>query len=88
MQDDELVSRIEKDWRAAGLEDRRMAILTYAEKLTLRPAEMCAEDVTALRAATLSDEDVLHLAQCVAYYAYANRIADGLGVQVEATFQP
>ncbi len=65
-----------------------MAILTYAEKLPLRPAEMCAEDVTALRAATLSDEDVLHLAQCVAYYAYANRIADGLGVQVEATFQP
>ena len=37
----------------------------------------------ALRDAGLSDEDVLHAAQVVAYYAYANRIADGLGVEVE-----
>lgn len=63
-------------------------MLTYAEKLTLRPAEMSEADVAALRAEGLSDEDVLQLAQCVAYYAYANRIADGLGVAVEPTFEP
>ena len=40
-------------------------------------------DVEALRAASLSDEDVLHLVQCVSYYAYANRVADGLGVALE-----
>ena len=61
-----------------------MAILAYAEKLTLRPGEMAETDVEALRAAALSDEDVLHLVQCVSYYAYANRIADGLGVALES----
>ena len=39
--------------------------------------------VDALRAAGLSDADVLGLAECVAYYAYVNRIADGLGVALE-----
>lgn len=83
MRDDELLARIDQDWRAAGLDPRRVAILEYAEKLTTRPAEMTEQDVTNLRAATLADVDILQLAQCVAYYAYANRIADGLGVMLE-----
>jgi uncharacterized peroxidase-related enzyme len=58
-------------------------MLEYAEKLTLRPAEMAAEDVNALRAAGFSDRDVLDIAETVSYYAYVNRIAQGLGVQLE-----
>ena len=37
----------------------------------------------ALRAVGYTDLDVLHAAELVAYYAYANRIADGLGVELE-----
>lgn len=44
-------------------------------------------DVDALRAAGLSDQDVLHAAEVVAYYAYVNRIADGLGVELEPWFE-
>lgn len=40
-------------------------------------------DVDALRAVGLSDADVLELCEVIAYYAYANRIADGLGVALE-----
>ncbi|MEM6673073.1 MAG: hypothetical protein AAF726_09525 [Planctomycetota bacterium] len=40
-------------------------------------------DVQRLREQGLCDADVLGLAECVAYYAYVNRIADGLGVQLE-----
>lgn len=58
-------------------------MLTYAEKLTLHPASMGPEDVGALREAGFSDTDVLHICEVVAYYAYANRIADGLGIQLE-----
>ncbi|MFL3002577.1 MAG: hypothetical protein ACJZ4L_02610 [Candidatus Poriferisodalaceae bacterium] len=36
-----------------------------------------------LRGAGFSDRDVLDIAEVTAYYAYANRIADGLGVPVE-----
>jgi alkylhydroperoxidase family enzyme len=58
-------------------------MLGYAEKLTRAPGAMRPEDVEALRRAGFSDADILHIAEVVAYYAYVNRIADGLGVELE-----
>ena len=58
-------------------------MLAYAVKLTQAPGEMTAADVEALRAAGFSDRDVLDIAEVTAYYAYATRIADGLGVNPE-----
>ena len=59
-------------------------MLAYAEKLTREPASMVRADVDLLRSTGLSDTDVLQLAEVVGYYAYVNRIADGLGVELEA----
>lgn len=59
-------------------------MLAYAEDLTLRPGAMAEGRIEALRALGLSDLDVLQLCQCVSYYAYANRIAQGLGVGLES----
>jgi len=59
-------------------------MLRYSQKLTRTPWEMVEEDVAALRAAGHSDVDILHIAEVVGYYAYVNRIADGLGVQFES----
>jgi uncharacterized peroxidase-related enzyme len=58
-------------------------MLTYVEKLTKTPGEMVESDVEALRTAGFSDRDILDIATVAAYYAYVNRIADGLGVQLE-----
>ena len=58
-------------------------MLRYAVKLTVLPSEMTEDDVSSLRRAGFSDLDVLHIAEVVAYYAYANRIADGLGITLE-----
>ena len=58
-------------------------MLTYVEKLTRRPGEMSESDVLVLRAAGFTDRDILDIATVTAYYAYVNRIADGLGVQLE-----
>lgn len=58
-------------------------MLRYAVKLTLEPAEIKRSDVEALREAGFSDLDILHIAEVTAYYAYANRIADGLGIPLE-----
>ena len=41
-------------------------------------------DVENLRQVGFSDRDILDIAEVVAYYAYANRVADGLGVSVES----
>ena len=62
-----------------------MAILEYACKLTAKPSEMAEVDVEQLRVAGLADADILGLCECVGYYAYVNRIADGLGVRLEGS---
>jgi len=58
-------------------------MLTYVEKLTRRPGEMSEADVESLRAVGFDDGDILHIVEVAAYYAYANRVADGLGVALE-----
>ena len=58
-------------------------MLRFAIKLTTAPGAMNDADVDALRSAGFSDRDILDIVEVVAYYAYANRIADGLGVEAE-----
>lgn len=67
-----------------ALEPRQRAMLDYAVKLTVTPRDMVEDDLAALRAAGFSDRDILDINQVTAYYAYVNRLADGLGVQLEA----
>jgi uncharacterized protein YciW len=59
-------------------------MLEYVEKLTLRPWEMERDDVVRLREAGLSDRAILDVNQVTGYYAFVNRLADGLGVELEA----
>ncbi len=80
LHDDELLAQIETDWREALLSQSRTAMLEYAVKLTRSPAKISRADVQALRRAGFTDRDILDIAEVTAYYAYANRIADGLGV--------
>ena len=83
LRDDDLLDQIERDWRSAPLEPRRHAMLAYAEKLTRSPSAVGRADVEALREVGFSDRDVLEIAEVTAYFAYVNRIADGLGVELE-----
>ena len=75
---------MEEDWRTAGLSPKRQAMLAYAVKLTRTPAAVNDADVEALRSEGFSDRDILDIVEVVAYYAYANRIADGLGIETES----
>ena len=58
-------------------------MLEYVEKLTRTPGEMTRSDIESLRSVDFSDRDILDIATVAAYYAYVNRIADGLGVELE-----
>jgi uncharacterized protein YciW len=58
-------------------------MLEYAAKLTQRPSEMVEEDLQGLRGVGFSEGDILAIVEITSYYAYANRIVDGLGVSVE-----
>lgn len=58
-------------------------MLRYAVKLTKDPGSMAESDVEAMRLTGFSDIDILHIAEVTSYYAYANRIAEGLGIPLE-----
>jgi alkylhydroperoxidase family enzyme len=67
----------------AGLDAGDRALLEYATKLTLTPGRMTRGDVDALREAGFDDRAIHDACAIVAYYAFVNRIADGLGVELE-----
>ena len=77
------MAAVESDWTTAALSPKRIAMLGFAVKLTETPAATSDADVEALRQAGFSDRDILDIVEVVSYYAYANRIADGLGLQIE-----
>jgi len=75
--------QLARDHTAAELPPRTRAILDYAARLTREPWTLRETDLAPLRAAGLSDRDILDVNQVAAYYAYANRVADGLGVGLD-----
>lgn len=69
-----------------GLDAADQAMLAYAIKLTRSPGGMGPDDVTQLRDLGFDDRAVLDICQVVAYYNYVNRLADGVGVELEPTW--
>ena len=59
-------------------------MLGYAVKLSLEPCNMEEADVQELRDAGFSNNGILDIVHVTGYYSYVNRLADGLGVELEA----
>jgi alkylhydroperoxidase family enzyme len=62
--------------------------MTFAEKLTRAPWTMRSEDVDDLRRAGFGDDAISDGTQVIGYFNYINRIADGLGVDLEPEMPP
>ena len=58
-------------------------MLDYARKLTDTPGAVEESDVDALRAHGFDDRAIHDICAVTAYFAFVNRIADGLGVELE-----
>jgi len=84
--DVELADRILFNWRHAGLDERRLVICRYAEKLTLRPDTVGREDLEALAAVGLSRDEVWDVAELTAMYSFTNRLALALGFQANSEY--
>ena len=81
--DDALVAALEVDWRTAPVSEADRAMLAYAARLTTEPWSVTAQDVEGLRRAGFSDAAILDICQITGYFAFVNRLADGLGVELE-----
>ena len=83
LKNDDLVEQLIKDFRRAEIAEADRAMLEYAAKLTEKPWMIQKSDIGNLRQNGFTDEAVLDINQVAAYYAFVNRLADGLGVQPE-----
>ena len=60
-----------------------LALLRYAQKLTEHPGAMVEADVQQLREEGFDDRAIHDACAITAYFAFVNRMADGLGVELE-----
>lgn len=78
--DEARVNRFIDDPSTAELPPRLDAMVQYARKLTTSIGAAEEADVDALRAAGLTDPEILHVNLITAYFNFVNRVAVGLGV--------
>jgi uncharacterized peroxidase-related enzyme len=82
------VAAIVSDYRKAPISQGESALLDFAVKLTRAPSSHSKEDVEALRRLRWSDRAILDATLVVSYFGFVNRIAHGLGVELEEESRP
>ncbi len=79
-----MAHEVARDYREANISAQDRALLDYAVALTCEPQERTRQDVERLRDYGFSDEGILHATEVAAYFNWVNRLALGLGVELEA----
>jgi alkylhydroperoxidase family enzyme len=72
------------NWRDLPLSEADRAMLAYVEVVALTPSKATADRVVALRQVGFGDEEIFEIVMVTAYYALRCRMADGLGVDIDA----
>ena len=85
LRDDTLVDQLVRDYRTAELENPDRTMLDYAVMITREPWAVGRVDLDRLRSVGFSDRAILDLNLVTGYYAFVNRLADGLGVPLESS---
>ena len=78
-----LAQALTRDPDGVPLDTRSRALADLAVTLTRTPAADPQSGLTRLRALGISDRGFHHAVNVIAYFNYVNRIAAGLGVELE-----
>ena len=82
----EAVLAVQSDFRKAGLPDKDVAMLSYAEKVAQDASGISRADIDALRAAGFSDRQISDIALCAAFRCFVSRFFDAVGAGTEPAF--
>jgi uncharacterized peroxidase-related enzyme len=72
-----------KEFTTKHESSRAKALLAYAAKLTLDPKDITKDDINDLKDVGLTDEEILRANLIAGYFNFSNRVALGLGVDLE-----
>lgn len=70
-----LAEQIANNWRTADLSPRLRTILSFASRVNEPGFAATDEEIDALRAAKLSDDDIWDIAAIAAFFGFSNRMA-------------
>ena len=70
-----IADQVAVDWRKADLTERQRAMLGFAVKLAVRPADVADQDLDELRGYGFNDEDIWDIGAITALFALSNRMA-------------
>lgn len=87
LKDPVTADRITFDYKRAGLDDRDIAMLNYAVKITLEPAACDEVDIEELREFGFEDEDIWDIAEVAAMFNFTNRLASATGMLPNREYQ-
>jgi uncharacterized peroxidase-related enzyme len=82
----EAVLAVQRDFRTAGLSDRDVEMLAYAEKIAQDASRVSHADIDRLRALGFSDQQICDVALCTAFRCFVSRFFDATGAVTEAVF--
>jgi len=81
--DSAALHKLLKEYLGKHESPRNKALLAYAAKLTLDPKAITKDDIKDLKDAGLKDEEIVRANLIASYFNFSNRIALGLGVELE-----
>ena len=80
------VLAVQRDFRTAGLDERDVAMLGFAEMVAKDASQVSAHDIEGLRAAGFSDRQIGDIALCAAFRCFVARFYDASGAGPEPAF--
>ena len=82
--DTQQVLTLAHSWRELPLPEADRVVLDYVEVVALTPSKATRDHVAALRGVGFGDQEIFEIVMVTAYYALRCRMADGLGVEIDA----
>ena len=82
--DSQLAEQVGEDYHNANLTPKQVAMLEFAESLTLDPGNTKAAYVEELKSVGWTDEDIVDIVHITCLFNYMDRLADGLGVELDS----
>jgi uncharacterized peroxidase-related enzyme len=82
----EQLEAIARDFRTAGLPDEEVAMMAFAEKVTLNAHAITKDDIDGLRTRGFSDEEILDIALAAAARTFYGKVLDAIGAEPDEAY--
>jgi alkylhydroperoxidase family enzyme len=78
------VLTLAQNWRDLPLSEAERAMLAYVEVVALTPSKATEDHLATLRQVGFGDAEIFEIVMVTAYYSLRCRMADALGVEIDA----